>query len=81
MIEDKDKDKYVTINDIAEHYTVSVSTVRAWIRTNTIPYLKVCKTFRFKLSEVDAALRDARAKKIEESVDVEALVDNPDQDI
>jgi excisionase family DNA binding protein len=73
------EDRYVTINEIAEHYTVSISTVRAWIRTNTIPYLQVGKTFRFKLSEVDAALRDVRTKKIDD--DVEALVDNPDQDI
>jgi excisionase family DNA binding protein len=73
------EDKYVTINDIAEHYTVSISTVRAWIRDSKIPYLRVGKTFRFKLSEVDAALRDARTKKIDDAV--EELVDNPDQDI
>jgi excisionase family DNA binding protein len=73
------EDRYVAINDIAEHYTVSISTVRAWIRDSKIPYLRVGKTFRFKLSEVDAALRDVRTKNIDDAV--EELVDNPDQDI
>jgi excisionase family DNA binding protein len=59
------EDKYIQINDIAEHYSVSVSTVRGWIRTNAIPYLQVGRTFRFKLSEVDAALRKAKEAQIQ----------------
>jgi excisionase family DNA binding protein len=53
---------YVTIDAIAEHFSVSVSTVRVWIRTEQIPkttYIKVGTTYRFMLSEVDDALRNS----------------------
>jgi excisionase family DNA binding protein len=55
------EDKYVDIQKLAEHFMVSVSTVRAWIRKGVLPaesYLKVGSTFRFKLPEVEAALRN-----------------------
>jgi excisionase family DNA binding protein len=76
------EEKFVSINDVAEHFLVSISTVRGWIRNDTIPYLQVGKTYRFKLSEVESALREARGKKIEENLAAQAeLIDNPDQDI
>ena len=34
-------EKFVPIEDIAEHFAVSVSTVRAWIRQDLIPALKI----------------------------------------
>lgn len=48
---------YVPIEDVAKHFSVSVSTVRAWIRQSLIPALKIGGVYRFKISEVDAALR------------------------
>lgn len=54
------EDKYVTIDQVAQHFLVSISTIRAWVRTGVIPkthYLKVGNTFRFRLPEVDAAVR------------------------
>ena len=55
------EDKYVDIQKLAEHFMVSVSTVRVWFRKGVLPaesYLKVGSTFRFKLPEVEAALRN-----------------------
>ena len=55
------EDKYVDIQKLAEHFMVSVSTVRAWIRKGVLPaesYLKHRSTFRFKLPEVEPALRN-----------------------
>ena len=83
------ENNYVMISDVAEHYTVSVSTVRAWVRDGKIPFLQVGKTYRFKLSEIDAALRTTPPAPLEEVAELvvaepvvaEALVDNPDQDI
>jgi excisionase family DNA binding protein len=48
---------YVPIDDVANHFSVSVSTVRAWIRNNTVPHLKVGGVYRFKISKVEEALR------------------------
>lgn len=79
------EDKYITIQNLADHYLVSVSTIRAWIRTKKIPadaYLKIGSTFRFKLSEVDASLRIAEAKRLAEKMaEQDALASNPDQDL
>ena len=49
----------VTIDAVAEHFAVSVSTVRKWIREDRIPkntYLKIGTTYRFKLDRLDAAM-------------------------
>lgn len=64
------EDKYVDIQKLAEHFMVSVSTVRVWIRKGILPaesYLKVGSTFRFKLPEVEVALR-SHAKRQEEKM-------------
>lgn len=64
------EDKYVDIQKLAEHFMVSVSTVRVWIRKGILPadsYLKVGNTFRFKLPEVETALRNY-AKRQEEKM-------------
>lgn len=50
---------YVPIEDLAKHFTVSVSTVRAWVRQDLIPkhtYVKIGNTYRFSVSQVIAAL-------------------------
>ena len=46
---------YNTIEEVATHYRVSISTVRSWIRDKLIPFIKVGGMYRFKMSEVDAA--------------------------
>jgi excisionase family DNA binding protein len=59
-------ESYITIDEVAKHYKVSVSTVRSWIRSGAIPqdsYLRAGKTFRFLLSEFDAALRASQNAK------------------
>jgi len=50
---------FVEIGEVASHFKVSVSTVRAWVRQGQIPpntYLKLGKTFRFQLDAVAEAL-------------------------
>ena len=51
--------KYVPIGEVAEYFSVSVSTIRAWLRQNRIPkytYIKVGNTYRFCISEISEAL-------------------------
>lgn len=53
---------FVPIEALAKHFTVSVSTVRAWLRQGYIPkdtYVKVGNTYRFNVSKVVAALSSA----------------------
>jgi excisionase family DNA binding protein len=87
--------KYVSINDVADHYSVSVSTVRTWVRNRQITpasYLKVGNTYRFKISDVDRELRTKRDEPSTAPTPVVATPDpkapvqlelnfNPDQDL
>ena len=50
---------FVSIEDVAKHLAVSVSTVRNWVRQGDIPkdtYLKVGHVYRFDLAKVVEAL-------------------------
>ena len=55
---------FVPIEDIAKHFAVSVSTVRAWIRQDLIPALKLGGVYRFKVSEVEEAMRKLSGGKL-----------------
>ena len=75
--------KYVPIEDVAKHFSVSISTIRAWVRQQDIPqdtYIKVGSTYRFNIEDVANALTKAEKKK-EEPVLMEASGVNFDDDI
>jgi len=75
--------KYVPIEDVAKHFSVSISTIRAWVRQQDIPqdtYIKVGSTYRFNIDDVANALTKAEKKK-EEPVLIEAGTVNFDDDI
>jgi excisionase family DNA binding protein len=79
-------DAYVPIEKVAEHFAVSVSTVRTWIRNEDIPALKLGGIYRFKLSEVEAKLRNTEVSvpqevAVKEPVELEFNLSNPDKDI
>ena len=69
-------ESFVPIEDIAKHFSVSVSTVRAWVRQKHIPedtYIKVGSSvkpiYRFRISDVESALtsskQEVRSQEIE----------------
>jgi len=50
---------FVPIEDLSKHFSVSVSTIRAWVRQGHIPkntYIKVGNTYRFSIDDVSVAL-------------------------
>ena len=52
-------EQLATIEEMAKHFRVSVSTVRAWLRNGHIPehtYVSVGHTYRFKIPLVEAAM-------------------------
>jgi|DEB0MinimDraft_10_1074344.scaffolds.fasta_scaffold31913_3 excisionase family DNA binding protein len=57
---------YVPIKDVADYFNVSVSTIRNWIRSGTIPedtYIKAGETYRFSLDRVENALLRSNESK------------------
>ena len=62
---------YVTLDELAAHVGVKISTVRQWVKRGYIPrntYIKAGSTYRFCLKDVEASLRD---EGIEEDVSTE----------
>ena len=85
---------FVPIEDVAKHFSVSISTVRTWIRSDLIPALKLGGVYRFKISEVEEALRKlSGGQLVKEEADGSLTVQadpndsqmvlnfNPDEDI
>ena len=53
-------EKWVNLEDIAVHLSMSEDTVRTWIREKKLPFYKVGKRYKFKISEVDAWIREGK---------------------
>lgn len=50
---------YVSVEALAKYFSVSISTIRAWMRQGFIPadtYIKIGTTYRFHPEKVEAAL-------------------------
>jgi len=79
---------YSTIEQVAAHYQVSISTVRAWIRRKIVPAIKVGGLYRLRFSELDAAFKQRTEESPAPAQTIEAIVPgaviekiSPDQDI
>jgi excisionase family DNA binding protein len=63
---------FVQIEDLAKHFAVSISTIRAWVRQGHIPkatYIKIGNTYRFNKTAVSDALTKAMLDVDETSAD------------
>ncbi|MBQ9063192.1 MAG: helix-turn-helix domain-containing protein [Eubacterium sp.] len=46
-------ERLYSVEEIANHIGVSKDTIRAWVKKETIPFYKVGRQYKFKLSEID----------------------------
>lgn len=70
--------KYVTLDELAAHVGVKISTVRQWVKRGFVPretYIKAGNTYRFCLEDVVASLRKEEPKGRYEAA-VEKAADN-----
>ena len=44
-------EKWVNLEDIAEHLSVSTDTVRNWIKDGKLPFYRAGKRYKFKISD------------------------------
>ena len=59
---------YVPIDDLADHLSVKVSTIRTWVQKQYIPkdtYIKVGYTYRFDIPAVVAGLQKESTEREE----------------
>jgi len=70
-------ESFVPIEDIAKHFSVSISTVRAWVRQKHIPedtYIKIGSTYRFRVSDVESALTLSKKHTGDDDTELKVLV-------
>ena len=60
---DNNVEKWVNLEDIAEHLSVSKDTIRAWMKEGKLPVYRAGKRDKFKISEVDAWVRQGRIQE------------------
>lgn len=53
-------EKWVNLEDVAIHLSVSEDTVRAWIKNGKLPFSRAGKRYKFKISEIDTWVREGR---------------------
>ena len=69
-------ENYVPVEDVADHLSVKVSTVRQWVNKGFIPkstYIKVGYTYRFNLPAVIEALKQEEEVEEQEGQITEQL--------
>lgn len=49
------------LEEISQHLGVSKDTIRSWIKKNTIPFHKVGRQYKFKISEVDSWIESGKS--------------------
>ena len=60
--EEMQVEKWVNLEDVAEHLSLSQDTVWTWIKEGKLPAYKAGKRYKFKISEVDEWVRTGRIK-------------------
>ena len=56
-------EKWVNLEDIAEHLSVSKDTIRTWVKEGKLPVYRAGKQYKFKISEVDEWVRKGLIKE------------------
>ncbi|MCZ2444225.1 MAG: helix-turn-helix domain-containing protein [Flavobacteriales bacterium] len=56
-------EKWVNLEDIAEHLSLSTDTVRTWVKKGKLPVYRAGKRYKFKITEVDEWVRKGKIKE------------------
>lgn len=54
-------ERWYTLEEIANHLGCSKDTIRNWIKKHTIPFHKVGRQYRFRVSEVDTWIESGKS--------------------
>ena len=58
--EEMNVEKWVNLEDVAVHLSLSQDTVRTWIKEGKPPFYKAGKRYKSKISEVDEWVRTGK---------------------
>lgn len=63
---EREAEKWVNLEEIAEHMGLSKDTIRNYIKKDQIPYYRIGKQYKFKISEIDAWIESGQSALISE---------------
>ena len=63
---ERDTEKWVSLEEIAEHMGLSKDTIRNYIKKQQIPYYRIGKQYKVKISEIDAWIESGKSASIAE---------------
>lgn len=66
-----DVERWFSLEEISKHLGVSKDTIRIWIKKETIPYYKVGRQYKFKVSEVDAWIESGKSANADKENNME----------
>jgi excisionase family DNA binding protein len=58
-------EKWSSLDEIAEHLGISTDTIRIWIKKDTIPYYRVGRQFKFRISQIDEWVISRKSAEID----------------
>ncbi len=53
-------EKWVNLEDVAKHLSVSTDTIRVWIKDGKLPFYRAGKRYKFKISEIDEWVKEGK---------------------
>lgn len=59
-----ENEKWVNLEEVANHTGLSKDTIRNYIKKNAIPYYRIGKQYKFKISEIDAWIKSGDSASI-----------------
>ena len=63
---EREVEKWVSLEEIAEHMGLSKDTIRNYIKKEQIPFYRIGKKYKFKISEIDAWIESGKSAAISE---------------
>ena len=63
---EREIEKWVSLEEIADHMGISKDTIRNNIKKEQIPYYRIGKQYKFKISEIDAWIESGKSAEIAE---------------
>lgn len=58
-------ERWSSLEEIAKYLGVSKDTIRNWIKKDAIPYKKIGRQYKFRVSEIDAWIESGKSAEIE----------------
>ena len=66
----KEIERWYSMNEICEYLSITRDTCLSWIEKRGMPGVKVGRTWRFKISEIDEWMHSSESKKSEDTHNV-----------